>query len=488
LQGLSVAGNNMNAFVQTARSVYDSTGAPSLGSSGDYPLFIIADSGRGTSNKRIRIYTNTTDSSPLSYYKYILEISENGTILESIPFTLNPDINEEESGKRRPVNRSLETSVFQKSDQVRARFFDDIYWDMIENLEYITNISDLSLKDVIFGYDEYRASILNLNTNASPLLDSAFGAPLLNGSNGLFGNSPIALPRPTGMNVVDIAIRNAFAGNTDDGDTIYDLDANRIDCIFDANYQQPIKRAIEQLVNFREDCVYFRDFGTEAYTIPQIKEINSYGSHSRFVASYINYYKIYDPFTRKPIEVTVTYDLAQLFVNHFINGRVRPFCGQKYGIVIPSEDYIPGSINFIPRVLPGAGNDQKKIFDDLRLNYLNMYDGDILTMETCYTSQTEYTQLSWVNNVLEVQEVIKAIRVFCPKERYTFLDGDDLVQYKKDVQEMVIDKFKGKFQDISIDYATNAAYDSNKIIYAIIKVKFRNFIQTEKFKIICLQS
>ncbi len=480
LQSIAVYGNNLKAFVQAARTTYDSVGKPSLGSSGQYPLFLIADTGRGLSNKRFRIYAEDTSSVPVDYYRYLLEIYENGNLIETIPFTFNPNIIEGEN------NVSLQNAVLVNSKQVRARFFDDIYEDLIENLEYITNISDLTYKDIVFGKDEMQAPIPHFYTNGSPLLDSVFGNPLLSGSNGSFTDAPARLPHTSGMNIVDIAFKNAFSGNTADGDDIYDLDNNRVDCIFDANYHQEVKRAIEQLANFREDLVYFRDFGTEVTGIPQIKIIDSYCSHTRFCASYMNSYDIYDPFSRKQITVTVTYDLAALFVDHFINGRIRPFCGQKYKVIIPSQNFIKGTLNFSPKRTPSQ--DQRKIFDTMRINYLAYYDGNVLTMNSEYTSQTELTQLSWINNVLGTQEIIKAIRVLCPKIRYSFLDGDDLVQYRKDIQTMVIDKYADRFKECWIEYANDPAYDSNKIIYAVIYIKYRNFVQTEIFKITALQS
>jgi hypothetical protein len=116
----------------------------------------------------------------------------------------------------------------------------------------------------------------------------------------------------------------------------------------------------------------------------------------------MNSYKIYDPYSRKQIKITVTYDLAILMVEHWLNGRTRPFCGQKYGIVIPSADFVEGSLNF--RLTRTPREDQRQIFDDLRVNYLTFYDGNVLTMNTEYTSQKRYTQLSWINNVLAVQD------------------------------------------------------------------------------------
>ena len=103
-------------------------------------------------------------------------------------------------------------------------------------------------------------------------------------------------------------------------------------------------------------------------------------------------------------------------------------------------------------------------------------------MDTEYTSQTEYTQLSWINNVLLVQKIIHEIRKQCPKNRYTFLDGQDLLRYKADV-EAVLNRYKSQFKEIGVEYAEDEQYELNKIFYAVIKVKFRDFIQSEIFKI-----
>lgn len=482
-QSYNVAGNNVQAFVDAARKSYVT---PSIGTDGVYPLAVFTEMGRGKSDKRIRIYMDTTASSPVTYYRYILEIKEGGTIIESIPFTMNPDIAERPSATSAYQNMSLQTQVFKNSTQIRAKFFEDIYNDLIANVEFFTGRPNMTNQDILFGCDENQWKISNLETNGSPDLDSVYGIPLIGGSNGNFGDAPAKIPVENAGNVVDIEIKNAFTGNTYDGDDIYDLDNNRIDVIFDANYHQEVKRAIEQLVNFREDIMYFRDFGTECTNLTQMKLINNYMGKSRFCASYANCYDIYDPYSRKQISVTVTFDLAKLFVNHFLNGRSRPFCGQRYEVVIPQSDFVPGSLNFCPKRTPS--DDQRKIFDDLRINYLTYYDGNVLTMNTEYTSQEAYTQLSWLNNVLSIQEMIKAIRIICPKIRYSFLDGDDLIQYRKDVQNFVIDKFADRFLSCTIDYATNSIYDSNKIIYATISVKFRNFVQTERFKIIALPS
>lgn len=473
LKSISLDGNNVSDFANALLADFQHTNA--IGEDGQYPLFLITDNGRGVSNKRFRIYQDTTQSKPVTYARYFLDVMENGTVLETIAFTMNPDIIEKDT------NMSLQNQIRRNSKQLRCVFFDDEYTAFAQNVSYlISGDSDGEFKyaDCVFGTDLWGEAYDNITIGTDVNLSTIYGIQLENGSNGEFGD------RPINATTYAAQVKKAFDGSF--SNDIYDLDNNRIDAVFDANYPDSVKRSIEQLVNFREDCVYFRDMGLGVSSLEEIRLKDESNYKSRFCCTYLNSYDIYDPFTKKQISVTVMYDLARLFVKHFINGRNRPFCGQKYDVVIPQESMIPGTLNYSPKHTPQVN--ERKELDDLRINYCSYYDGDILTMNSEYTSQTRYTQLSWVNNVLAVQEIIKAIRVICPKIRYTFTDGEDLTKYKKDVENFVIDKYADRFKSCEIQYVSNAEFDSNKIIYAVINVKFRNFIQTEIFKVVCLQS
>lgn len=488
LGGTSV-GANSNKPSDFANQLYSTYAHKGTVGSNDqtYPLFMITDNGRGESKKRFRISRDTTTSKPVNYVRYFIEIMENDKTLETFAFTLNPDIVEKDT------NVNIQNVIRIKSHQVRCNFFEEEFNAFCENVASLLNtttsidnstlVSDeitadeFKRQDPIFGTDFYGNTYTYLNCDYS-ILNNIFGIQLANGSNGSFGDTPI--------NAVSYSAQlvQAFDGTFDD--SIYDLDNNRVDAIFDANYPNAVKRAIEDLVTFREDCMFFRDMGIGVSSIGNIQTNDKFNLKNRYCATYLNSYDIYDPYTRKQISVTVMYDLVRLFVKHFINGRTRPFCGDKYGIDIPLDNMVPGTLNFSPKRTPSL--DQKQTLDDLRINYLSYYDGNILAMNSEYTSQTEYTQLSWINNVLAVQQVIKAIRVLCPKIRYSFLDGEDLQNYKKDVQNLIIDKYSSLFKSFTIEYVEDGTYESNKIIYACLYAKFRNFIQTEIFKIIALQS
>lgn len=474
------AGNNLSTFANTFYAANKHTNT--IGNPDHYALFLITDNGRGASNKRFRIYRDTSRSAPVKYVRYFLEIQENGVVLETLPFTMNPDIVEKSH------NLSLSDVVLRRSNQVRAVVFEDEFKAFTENVSNLAGYTEnvFAYADCLFATDFYGNNFTKTPNGGTitsyPVnLSTVYGLQLMNGSDGpSFGDRPIASPKYAAEVV------NAYDGSFDD--CIYDLDNNRIDAVFDADYPEVVKRAIEQLVNFREDCMFFEDMGRDIRSIEDIELIFNTQSiaRSRFVALYINSYDVYDPYTCKQINVTMMYNLARLFVNHFINGRSRPFCGQKYKMVIPTDSMIPGTLNFAPKRTPS--HDQKAQLDTLRVNYCCMFEGTILAVASEYTSQEQYTQLSFINNVLSVQEVIKAIRIVCPKIRYSFIDedSDDFARYKEDINNLIIAKYADRFKSCEIEYVTDEIYTLNKIIYAIIKVRFRDFVQTEYFRITAL--
>ena len=86
-----------------------------------------------------------------------------------------------------------------------------------------------------------------------------------------------------------------------------------------------------------------------------------------------------------------------------------------------------------------------------------------------------------------IQEVVKVIRSRCPLIRYSFIDGEDLKKYKRDV-EQIIEPYSNDYRTLSLEYISDATYSANKIFYAALKVKYKDFIQTEWFKVTALSS
>lgn len=435
-----------------------------------YPLFILADNGRGLSNKRFRISPDYNTSKYAEYMTYIFSTVEKNKTVESFTFTMNPDVIE--AG----TNRSLENVIKTSSNQLVAKLFEDNLYAFIEKVAEISknSVEYCVNNDLLFGRDKrgnlMPSVVVDLDTGAN--LSYTYGVNLENGTNGEFGSAPF------GTEAYKTQLVELFNGTF--SNEIYDVDNYKIDLIVDANYPDDVKRAIESFANFREDLVYIRDMGLNVKTIDEIVSNNAQNVPSKYCATYHTSYDIIDPYTKKQISVTIGYSLTRLLIEHFKNGRNRPLAGQLYNMIIPEA--IEGTVNFLPKVTPAY--DQKDTLYEARINYASYFDG-MLTLETLFTSQEKDSQFSYINNVLAIQEVIKAIRTRCPKTRYSFIDGEDLEKYKEDV-ERVLNKYSNNFLTLKMVYTKDEAMLSNKIFYASLQVKFRNFVQTEYFKIYAL--
>ena len=108
-------------------------------------------------------------------------------------------------------------------------------------------------------------------------------------------------------------------------------------------------------------------------------------------------------------------------------------------------------------------------------------------METVWTAQHVelQTELSFSCNVWSIQQVIKLLRRECPKNRYSFLNGNDFDEYQQELTRKLND-LSSNFLEFGIEYQYDEAYEIQKIYYAVLTVKFRGFIMAEYFKIVAL--
>lgn len=454
-----------------------------------YPLFLITDNGRGVSNKSVKIFTDETARRPVNYTRYIIEVYENSKRLEQMAFTLNPDQTE------KGVNTAIDNAIKLNSDQIRSVCFHDCIIDFAQQVSAITGLDyDTVMKDDLFyNKDVYGRPIKD--SSGTEIYETLWrggvdfstgtGIHLNGGSDGLFENNPL-----DSLEYED-KLCQAFY---DYSDEIYDMDNFPVYMIADANYPDAVKRKIEEYVDFRDDVYYMRDMGTEGLTtLASIQEKDKSNSESRAIGTYLMYYDIIDPISKKQITVTSTYLNAIKFVEHYMNGLSRPFCGIRYGITFP--EVIEGTTNFYPKITPvSLSGDQKQIIDDTRINYGSYHSGR-LVLETNYTSQRKNTELDFMCNVLALQNLIRQIRKQCPKSRYAFFNSSNIDQgnsnsfseYIKDVQS-VIDKCAPDFASIKLTYEQNNVYENNKIFYAAIEVSNPDWIQAERFKITVVQN
>lgn len=469
----------------------------------DFPLFTIAATGRGGSALTFRIEPAYTSGRFANVVRYTMEVYENSELLETIVFSLNPDyiVNK--------VSQAIQKKVNSDSGQIQCRQFTDGIYGLARCLLKTatfngeeTNIETVMTCDMLNGLDnrggnalggivgravdpsdstdEWNANIPSDIADYVVDLSSADGVALVNGSYGTMTATPMEHPDEVKKLLLGAWGKDISSKQYDP--VIYDLDAYKPDAIFDADYDFAVKNAIIDVCDFRGDVVFFADLNAVDKDLENIVEAADQLNKSRFCAVYHNWFNVVNPYTNKEITVTMPYLLASKFVHHLDNGVGRPFAGISNDMSFP--EIITGTINFLPYITPAG--DQKQVLADNAINYISYYDG-LPVLETTYVNYEEYTQMSFLQNILAIQEVIKAIRSRCPKTRYTFLDndGEDLENYIEDARA-VINQYRSNFKEIDIKYMNDEVYELNNIFYATITVRFHNFIQEEFFKVICI--
>lgn len=437
-----------------------------------FPICVVADNGRGESSKKFSITANTNGSRNKKYLSYVFNVIEDSKVIESTIFTLNPDINSATS------NLALESVSKTYLKEVRVFSFDEVMNEFISTIKKNTGIEDIDNLDILFGRDKKGIALDNITVDTTSegtiSLNSAIGIPLGEGTNGSFGNFPIKSAEYA------TALEEAFNGTfTKD---IYDVDNILLDGIIDANYPENVKKAIELLIDFRKDAFFFRDLGVNLYTAEEIIFKAGEVAKSRYIGIYGNSYDVIDEYSKKQITVTTGYSLAAKLPRHFADNRHSPVAGFLHGFVF--DEIVEGTVNFLPKVIPGK-NQKDELFA-AHVNFISYLD-KIPTLESEYTSQADHTGFSYINNTLAVQRIVKEIRVHCPKNRYSFMEEEDLIKYEEDVQS-ILNKYASNFSLLKMEYAADPTYEQNMVYYAILRVRFKKFVQAEVFEIIAINS
>ena len=467
---------NAKTFAAVVAYATDATHTDFIGQH-KFPISVICDNGRGVSDKSFRFVPDYYSAGSLGTMMYNFNVYEGTSVVETQMCSVDPDVSFDGTAY------GLDLGIAQ---QVDAKTLEAPYANFIADVADILGVSADEAKklDLLYCYDTNGVPLDNLTLTAdSADLNALYGIELASGNNGAFGDAPANPANATAYAAWSTAIAGVFMGN---GTTeVWDVDEHKVGCVLDAAFPQVVKDAIAYFVTNRKDCIYLRDLGVGLTTLSQI--IDAYNTisnpkRSRYIADYCTSYTIKDPNNGKNIEVTMMYDMAGIMPSHIENSPAAPMAGTYNNFILQSA--IKGTINFTPVITPQVN--QKETFDKLGLNYA-IFQGDACVVQSCYSSQAEKTEYSWINNVLNVQDVIRAIRIACPKNRYRLVSGTDLSDYA-DAVAVVLNRFQNRFNTLEFTYLEDKIQSVNKIFYAVIKVSFGQWAQTEIFDIYALNA
>lgn len=434
-----------------------------------YPLFVTVDNGRGQSTKRFGIDPQYSISKNNNYMLYRFKyLGSEDFDAEQQYFALPPGV----IYLRQSMDIGMASSNMLQCKCESIEDAIDAFYNKLSEISGLS-VSDLYKTDVLFCKDAKGEAVQGLSLDESSVdLSIQMGFGLESGSNGEFGDNPIE------TEAYETALVEFYNGTFDSD--IYNLDMYKPDVCMDANYPIAVKNAIYELAKFRKDFYFFGDLGLDVNTFTNAMNKLYEMPRDKFTGWYGQSYQIINPFTKRRVDVTITYSLTRCVIEHLNNRRHTPYCGIMYGWTIPEA--IEGTINFTPKITPKEN--QKTLCDDARLNYASILN-DVLTVETEFTSQEEFTQLSFANNVIAIQKIIKDVRDNCPKFRYSFISTDDLASYKKSVTR-IINKYNEWFESLEFVYVQDDIMKANKIFEASLKVKHKDFVQSEILNIYTL--
>lgn len=435
-----------------------------------YPLFIYSDNGRGASKKAIRLNPDYSTSKTIGTTLYTLAVYEGTTITEQTTISLDPTVIY--------ANVAYRLDIY-TTTQVTGIVSEDIYENYLKVLADALTMetSELRNYDLVYGYTNKGSALDKFTMDQEGVdLDAENGIMLAEGSNGEFGDAPV------GTAAWSEAIADVFLGNF--SDEVYDLDAHKIALVIDANYPDTVKSAIFDFVTFRKDCCFLRDYGIGLTTYLEIEARNKQFVEEKnyFTADYATSYLVKDPETKKNIEVTMLYDMAPLLVSHIAKNPYAPMCGTANGFIL--SEAIKGTVNFTP--VNTKKINYKSAIEELRVNYA-VFEDNRCVAQLCYSSQEKYTQLSFINNVIAIQRVLRAVRTACPKQRYTLSTTSDLTNYAKAVND-ILANFVTNFSTLNFVYTKDELKTRQKIFYASIEFAFLNWAQTEIFDVYAINN
>ena len=447
-----------------------------------YPLFIVTDNGRGVSVKNVRIVADYNASRAIDTVLYKIADIEGTNVIETNRFSFAPNSVYSVNGVKKNIYLTENSTV-----QFKTAIIDEYREAFVNQLATITGytVDQIYHMDPIFGKEHNGAdsSVIVVDDSGTNLASNT-GLPLLSGSDST-SDKPADF---TADNSVWEEQAIEFFNGTFDAE-IFDLDQHKIDFCVDANYPDNVKDTIVELAKFRQDFFYFRDLGLGIRNMEDVENKVSPllgWKTTPFVGDYMSTYDIVDPFTRKQIKVTMTHGIAPLLVQHYQTNVAAPMAGEFNRFVI--TEAIPGTVSFIPRVIPG--NDQKQTLDDLHVNYANYSSDDgILTVQSTYTSQDHWGPLSYSSNVLLTQMCIKAIRRYCPKIRFMLngVGATDFSQYAQLIEDNVIEKYRQYFKEISLVYTRDDEMIAAKTFNASIYCFYQDFVQGEIFDVFAME-
>jgi hypothetical protein len=352
-----------------------------------------------------------------------------------------------------------------------------------------------------------------VNDEGSTQFNTMTGIKLAGGSDGEFASTT----DPDKMDARRKAIRSAYYyAFTGDTNYKYDRDIKSktkypLDAVFDADfpigvtdddsnevYARSLKGALAQLVEDRnEDCFCFMDLGTDTQSMLDEKPGDTTGFTEREAAydyaseldDYVNWWnysidayygKIRDPYNKKLITVTSTYNLSKAYPKMWkVNGGKHiPYAGSKYGVI---SGFIYKTV--FPVFDVDLDSDALDKLTDQHINYAQINSKDEIIRGSQSTRYPEIgnaltmSNLSEINNALIILDIKKDAIKLVENYAYNFNEASDIALFNRDAEELVTKYSAAQVKSISASFSRTDEEAELGILHLTITVVHKALVK-----------
>lgn len=472
--------NTILKNIDELEDVYTASSEPDENGFTEVKLFSVVSLGRGAygNNLAIRVANNTSMDKENDYKNYTFEVYENGKTFAnkgsySVAFNEDAIVGSSSLYSDAIVNDPLSGSTkIQLTTHIEGfQTIVDAY--NAQNTDSEFTIDDF---DVILGIDKYTKAaienyVVDTTSDDAITINSTEGIYLENGSDGsleyIAGDKDALAAREELLNEL---YRQAFAGEIDP--MIRSKNKFPTTVIMDANYDVPTKQAMASLGEKRFDCVVILDAGTKITTkqsvIPYVKtNLDGVDKWVHAIDAYAG--KIRDPYSNKVVTVTSTYDLIQSYVDLWAdndNAKHRALAGNTQG---PLTHFIDNTI--YPVFDEDIDTDIMNELSDMKINFARLNAKQVVIRASESTRQEVTSRLSDLSNVFVVMDIIRDCRVLCSNYDYDFAEEDEMARFNKDVEMLVLDKYKeAQVKNITGVFSQNEYEAERDILHLNIEV------------------
>lgn len=294
------------------------------------------------------------------------------------------------------------------------------------------------------------------------ILDGVDGIPLSGGSDGNFAETDPTIRQAN----ITAMLTKAMKGDVDK--SIKSRRRVPADVMLDCCYDAEVKRAMLDLANIRNASALYLDAGKLTTTAQVIDWADDMINLSPYLLSKnIQCYKIRDPFTYRPITVTINYLFATAIPMHFKNkGKFVPFAAAN----VKLTGHMRGTLS------PVIDSDDSELKETLYTKRVNFFEAisETVYQRACQTSaQLKWSDLSEEHNVHELYDIKRVIEDYAATRIYNFAEVEDRNRFTEDAKSLFANRIGTRIRSLDVSFDMNSWEEERSILHCYISIIFK---------------